>query len=83
MSTQDAEKPCSSEHAQRLFVLPEDATEVVLVRHGATQGMVDGRPFEADEDGHGNPPLSPTARSRHGSSATGSSPSPSTTRACS
>ncbi|WP_210491757.1 histidine phosphatase family protein [Patulibacter sp. SYSU D01012] len=59
MSTQDAEKPRSTEHAQRLFVLPKDATEVVLVRHGATQGMVDGQPFDADEDGHGNPPLSP------------------------
>ncbi|MGX6449891.1 histidine phosphatase family protein [Patulibacter sp. S7RM1-6] len=58
MSTPDAEKPRPAEHAQRLFVLPPDATEVVLVRHGATQGMVDGQPFEQDEDGHGNPALS-------------------------
>jgi len=39
-------------------VLPPDATEVVLVRHGASEGVVPGRPFPL-LDGHGDPALAP------------------------
>jgi 2,3-bisphosphoglycerate-dependent phosphoglycerate mutase len=41
---------------QRGFALPPDATEVVLVRHGASAAAVPGQPFPL-LDGHGDPPL--------------------------
>ena len=43
---------------QRGFRLPAGATEVVLVRHGASEAAVPGRPFPM-LDGHGDPALSP------------------------
>jgi probable phosphoglycerate mutase len=43
---------------QRGFVLPPNATEVVLVRHGASEPAVAGRPFPL-LDGHGDPALAP------------------------
>jgi probable phosphoglycerate mutase len=45
-------------YPQRAWTLPDTATEVLLVRHGASQAAVEGEPFEMLE-GHGNPPLSP------------------------
>lgn len=45
-------------YAQQAFVLPPDATEVLLVRHGASQPAVPGDPFPL-KDGHGDPPLAP------------------------
>ncbi|WP_354697849.1 hypothetical protein DSM112329_03499 [Paraconexibacter sp. AEG42_29] len=45
--------------AQRRFRLPPNATEVVLLRHGATIDAVPGQPFPLTPDGHGDPPLSP------------------------
>lgn len=44
--------------AQRPFHLPGAATEVVLVRHGASVDAVAGAPFPL-VDGRGDPPLSP------------------------
>jgi len=44
-------------YPQRAWSLPENATEVLLVRHGASQDAVPGEAFEMIE-GHGNPPLS-------------------------
>ena len=44
-------------HAQRRFVLPPNATEVTLLRHGATVAAVEGAPFPL-AGGHGDPPLS-------------------------
>ena len=44
--------------AQRPFRLPDGATEVVLVRHGASADAVAGEPFPL-VDGRGDPPLSP------------------------
>jgi probable phosphoglycerate mutase len=44
--------------AQRPFRLPDAATEVVLVRHGASADAVAGEPFPL-VDGRGDPPLSP------------------------
>ena len=41
---------------QRAFALPPGATEVVLVRHGASAPAVKGEPFPL-VDGHGDPPL--------------------------
>lgn len=46
-------------HAQRRFTLPPNATEVLLLRHGATVAAVPGEPFPLAEGGHGDPPLSP------------------------
>ena len=45
-------------YEQRAFVVPPDATEIVLVRHGASQDAVPGEPFELLE-GHADPALSP------------------------
>jgi 2,3-bisphosphoglycerate-dependent phosphoglycerate mutase len=43
---------------QRQFALPPGATEVILVRHGASAPAVPGEPFPL-LDGHGDPPLAP------------------------
>ena len=43
---------------QRQFALPPGATEVILVRHGASAAAVPGEPFPL-LDGHGDPPLAP------------------------
>ena len=48
---------------QRQFALPEGATEVVLVRHGASAPAVPGEPFPL-LDGHGDPPLSPAGEAQ-------------------
>ncbi|HEV3002578.1 MAG TPA: phosphoglycerate mutase family protein, partial [Solirubrobacteraceae bacterium] len=45
-------------YPQRAFALPPDATEVVLVRHGASVAAVPGQPFPLVL-GRGDPPLSP------------------------
>ncbi len=43
---------------QHRFAVPAGATEVVLVRHGASAAAVPDEPFPL-LDGHGDPPLSP------------------------
>jgi probable phosphoglycerate mutase len=48
----------SESYPQRSFRLPADATEVLLVRHGASQAAVPGEQFEMLE-GHADPPLAP------------------------
>jgi 2,3-bisphosphoglycerate-dependent phosphoglycerate mutase len=45
------------QYPQRPFRLPPGATEVVLVRHGASAAAVPGSPFPL-VDGRGDPPLS-------------------------
>lgn len=45
-------------YPQRPFAVPADATELVLVRHGATAPAIPGEPFPL-VDGHGDPPLAP------------------------
>jgi probable phosphoglycerate mutase len=45
-------------YPQRAFALPPGATEVLLVRHGASADAVPGEPFELVE-GQSDPPLSP------------------------
>lgn len=44
--------------AQKPWALPEGATQLVLVRHGASADAVRGEPFPM-LDGRGDPPLSP------------------------
>jgi probable phosphoglycerate mutase len=46
---------------QRAFTPPPDATEVILVRHGASQHIAPGQRFEL-LDGRGDPPLAPEGR---------------------
>ena len=46
-------------YPQHSWTLPGDATEVLLVRHGASQAAVAGEPFEMIEGGHADPPLAP------------------------
>ncbi len=48
-------------YPQRQYQPPEDATEIVFVRHGASAEAVAGEQHEMLE-GRGNPPLSPTGR---------------------
>ena len=48
----------SQEYRQRPFVVPPDATEVVLARHGASQPIRPGERFPM-LDGVGDPPLAP------------------------
>lgn len=48
----------TTSYPQRAFALPPDATEVVLVRHGASAAAVPGEPFESIE-GQSDPPLAP------------------------
>src|SRR3954465_3758933 len=43
-------------YPQRAFALPPDATEVVLVRHGASAAAVPGEPFEELRGQSGPPP---------------------------
>jgi probable phosphoglycerate mutase len=45
-------------YPQRAFALPPDATELVLLRHGASQAAVPGQPFPL-VNGRGDPPLAP------------------------
>jgi 2,3-bisphosphoglycerate-dependent phosphoglycerate mutase len=45
-------------YPQRGFQLPPDATELLLVRHGASAAAVPDHPF-ALLDGHSDPPLAP------------------------
>jgi 2,3-bisphosphoglycerate-dependent phosphoglycerate mutase len=48
-------------YPQRSFTPPPDATEVVLVRHGASAAAVPGEPFESVE-GQSDPPLAPEGK---------------------
>ena len=45
-------------YPQRGFAPPPDATEIVLVRHGASAAAIPDQPFPSI-DGHGDPPLAP------------------------
>ena len=45
-------------YPQRRFTPPQDATEVILIRHGASQAVVPDAPFDL-VDGHADPPLAP------------------------
>jgi 2,3-bisphosphoglycerate-dependent phosphoglycerate mutase len=47
--------------AQERWIPPADATELVLVRHGASADAIPGRPFPL-LDGQGDPPLAPHGR---------------------
>jgi 2,3-bisphosphoglycerate-dependent phosphoglycerate mutase len=48
----------SKTYDQRPFAVPPDATELVIVRHGASASLVPGKPFDL-VGGHSDPPLSP------------------------
>jgi probable phosphoglycerate mutase len=51
----------SERYSQRAFSRPPGATEIVMVRHGASADAVPGQPFPLT-DGHGDPPLSPVGQ---------------------
>lgn len=55
-------------YSQRAFARPPGATEIVLVRHGASADAIPGRPFPLT-DGHGDPPLSPAGERQAGAVA--------------
>ncbi len=52
-------------YPQRRFVLPPDATEVILVRHGASEAVARGEPF-AELGGHADPALAPEGAEQAG-----------------
>lgn len=45
-------------YKQHAYSLPPDATEILMIRHGASAPAVDGVLFPL-KDGHGDPPLAP------------------------
>lgn len=49
----------SREYRQHRFRLPADATEILLVRHGASAPVRAGELHPLDDDGHGDPELAP------------------------
>jgi 2,3-bisphosphoglycerate-dependent phosphoglycerate mutase len=53
----------SESYPQRPFAVPADASELVLVRHGASATLERGRPF-ALVGGHSDPPLSPAGEAQ-------------------
>jgi probable phosphoglycerate mutase len=48
----------SETYPQRAFAVPPDATELIVVRHGASASILPGQSFPL-LDGHGDPELSP------------------------
>ena len=53
----------SQTYRQRAFAVPPDATELIVVRHGASAALEPGESFELVE-GHGDPPLAPEGRAQ-------------------
>ena len=53
----------SETYRQQAFAVPPDATELIVIRHGASAALEPGETFELVE-GHGDPPLRPRAASR-------------------
>src|SRR5437763_14640421 len=51
----------SATYPQRGFQLPPDATELLLIRHGASAAAVPGEPFELPA-GQADPELAPEGR---------------------
>jgi 2,3-bisphosphoglycerate-dependent phosphoglycerate mutase len=51
----------STTYRQRAFAVPHDATELIVIRHGASAALEPGESFELVE-GHGDPPLAPEGR---------------------
>jgi probable phosphoglycerate mutase len=50
-----------AEYRQLRFAAPPGATDILLVRHGESEALVDGRPFPL-LDGQGDPALAPEGR---------------------
>ena len=48
----------SQSYPQRAFAVPADATELIVIRHGASAALEQGKPFPL-VGGHGDPPLAP------------------------
>jgi len=51
----------SETYRQRAFAVPRDATELIVIRHGASAALEPGETFELVE-GHAAPPLAPEGR---------------------
>ena len=51
----------SETYSQRAFAVPPDATDLIVIRHGASAALEPGETFELVE-GHGDPPLAPEGR---------------------
>jgi probable phosphoglycerate mutase len=54
-------RPMNQTYRQRAFAVPADATELIVIRHGASAALEPGETFELVE-GHGDPPLAPEGR---------------------
>ena len=53
----------SQSYPQRAFAVPEDATELIVIRHGASAALEQGKAFPL-VGGHGDPPLAPEGRAQ-------------------
>jgi probable phosphoglycerate mutase len=51
--------PPEDGYRQRRFALPPDATQIILVRHGASEPVFPGQRHELTPDGWGDPALAP------------------------
>jgi probable phosphoglycerate mutase len=51
--------PPQDGYRQRRFALPPDATQIILVRHGASEPVFPGQRHELTPDGWGDPALAP------------------------
>ena len=51
----------SETYRPRAFAVPPDATELIVIRHGASAALEPGQSFEL-VGGHGDPPLAPEGR---------------------
>ena len=51
--------PSEKGYGQRRFALPPDATQIILVRHGASEPVFPGQRHELTPDGWGDPALAP------------------------
>ena len=60
--------PEEEAYPQTRFAVPPDATEVILLRHGASAHAVPGRPFELVQ-GCSDPPLAPEGVEQAGAAA--------------
>ena len=60
-SSQYDARPMNQTYRQRAFAVPADATELIVIRHGASAALDPGETFELVE-GHGDPPLAPEGR---------------------
>lgn len=54
-----SESDAPESFAQKAYEAPEGSTQILLVRHGSSAAFTPGQPFPINDEGQGDPPLSP------------------------